>query len=226
MAASRDRAIPMMIVCLVLIRGSQSAGKIPMRHLTEALVLNTGDYDDYTATVPSVVTTHRGTKERCDYDPCRENQVPCANLSLSTHCLCPGSTLHNQVPDAPQLKSVSWNGTEVVVQWCAPYSHVTRYVVTVGGEERRTFREDQRSGGVGEVEHITEVCVFAVNDAGDKESCLMYQPRASSLPLTAGLIGGALGFLLLLLLAVLLCRHRRQRKQEASISMHNAVETQ
>lgn len=183
--------------------------------------------DPVTTIVPKMVPSVGGPLQRCDYNPCLETQVPCAVLSKSTGCLCPGFTLNNMVPDAPSLKSVSWNGSEVVVRWCAPYSYVSAYVVTVGGQERKRFGKDQRSGGVDNIDHIAEVCVIAVNDAGEKGSCMMYQPRDNSLPLKAGLIGGALGFLLLLLLAVLLWRHRRQRRQqEAGIFMHDTAEAQ
>lgn len=243
MAASRDLAFPLVIVCLLLIRGysplpttSQAAGRNPTGPLTppgfaiEAFLLSSDDYTQYddpvTLTPHNRVSPHGRTLDRCVYDPCLETQTTCADLAALTGCLCPGFTLHNVVPEAPLLKSVSWNGSEVVLQWCAPHSYVTAYTVTVGGEDKQTFGKDRRSGGVGDVEHITEVCVVAVNDAGkSKGSCLMYQPGDSSLPLKAGLIGGALGFLLLLLLAILLWRHRRQRKQEASISMHNTAET-
>ncbi|XP_040906717.1 leucine-rich repeat neuronal protein 4 [Toxotes jaculatrix] len=244
MAASRDYPFPLLIVCLLFVRGysplpttSLETGTNPMRpmgpsgFLTEALVLSTEDYDQLedpvTPIVPKVVSPHGGIPQRCNYNPCLENQVSCTLMAASTGCLCPGSTLHNRVPDAPDLKSVSWNGSEVVIQWCAPYSYVTAYVVKVGGQERQQFGNHQRSGAVGDIDHITEVCVFAENDSGTSDgSCMMYSPRDNSLPLKAGLIGGALGFLLLLLLAVLLWRHRRQRKQEASISMHDTAETQ
>ncbi|XP_070773506.1 leucine-rich repeat neuronal protein 4 [Enoplosus armatus] len=243
MAASRDLPFPLVIVCLALIRGcaplptpSRVAGTHPVSPLrprwfsTEALVLPPDDYyedDTVTPILPKRVSPVEGTLTRCNYKPCLEGQIPCADLAASTGCLCPGFTLYDVAPEAPNLKSVSWNGSEVVIQWCAPSSHVTAYIVTVGGQERQTFGKDQRSGGVGDIDHISEVCVVAVNDAGDSDgSCLMFQPRDSSLPLKAGLIGGALGFLLLLLLAVLLWRHKRQRKQEASISMHDTAETQ
>ncbi|XP_044079389.1 leucine-rich repeat neuronal protein 4 [Siniperca chuatsi] len=239
MAASRDLAFPLVIVCMVLIRGysplpttSQVAGN-PMKprgFSTEAFVLHSEDYhqdeDTVTPILPNTVSSVKWTFQRCDYKPCLENQIPCADLAASTGCSCPGITLHNVAPEAPNLKSVSWNGSEVVIRWCAPNSYVTGYIVTVGGQERQKFEKDKRSGGVGNIDHISEVCVVAVNDAGDNGSCMMYQPRDNSLPLKAGLIGGALGFLLLLLLAVLLWRHKRQRKQEASISMHETAGTQ
>lgn len=244
MAASRDLPFPLVIVCLVLIRGyfslpttSRVAGTNPTRPLaprgfsTEAFALSSEDYSQYDDPVTPALNTkvfpNAGTPERCNYNPCLESQVPCPDLSAKTGCLCPGFTLHTEVPEAPRLKSVAWNGSEVVIQWCAPNSYVTSYVVTVGGEEVQTFKKSRRSGGLGDIDHIAKVCVSAVNNAGEGErDCQMYHPRDNSLPLKAGLIGGALGLLLLLLLGVLLWRHKRQRKQEASISMHDTAGTQ
>ncbi|KAM6911262.1 leucine-rich repeat neuronal protein 4 [Lycodopsis pacificus] len=241
MAANRGLAFTLGMVCLVLIRGysplpttSQLAETNPTRPpAPRGLTTETFDFptEDYSLMEDSTVTPTRNAAspfgKRCDYNPCLDSQIPCAVLRTSTGCLCPGLTLHNEVPNTPTLKSVSWNGSEVVARWCAPHSYVTAYIVKVGGQERRRFRKDQRSGGLGDMDHNTEVCVVAVNDAGDSErSCLTYPPRDSSLSLKAGLIGGALGFLLLLLLAVLLWRHKRQRKQEASISMHDTAETE
>ncbi|XP_054482445.1 LRRN4 C-terminal-like protein [Anoplopoma fimbria] len=236
MAASRDLAFPLAIVCLVLIRSyspqpttSQVVEKNPIRPVTphgietKNNVFSDNDYNIYdepvTPNTRDKVSPIVGPRKRCDYNTCLESQIPCAKLSL-TGCLCPGFTLHNVVPEAPNLKSVSWNGSEVVAQWCAPLSYITTYIVTVGGEERQRFGEDKRSGGLGHVDPLTEVCVVAVNDAGDSEgSCMKYQSRGISLPMKAGLIGGALVFLLLLLLAVLLWWRKKQRKQETSISM-------
>lgn len=242
MTANRGLAFTLGMVCLVLITGysplpttSQLAETNPTRPPTRGLTTETFDFptedysllEDNTVAPPTRTAASPFGKKRCDYNPCLDSQIPCAVLATSTGCLCPGLTLHNEVPNTPTLTSVSWNGSEVVARWCAPHSYVTAYIVKVGGQERRRFRKDQRSGRLGDMDHNTEVCVVAVNDAGDSErSCLTYPPRDSSLPLKAGLIGGALGFLLLLLLAVLLWRHKRQRKQEASISMHDTAETE
>ncbi|XP_068457451.1 LRRN4 C-terminal-like protein [Clinocottus analis] len=246
MAASRDLAFPLVIVCLVVIRGysplpttSQVPETNPKRPQTPRGPA-TGAFspDDYTNNDEDPVTTVAGRNkfpsgenlQPCDYNPCLENQIPCITQTRAftqTGCMCPGFTLNSVVPEAPELKSVSWNGSEVVARWCAPYSYVTAFIVTVKGEERQRFGKDQRSGGVGDIDHEQDVCVVAVNDAGDsKESCLTYKLTDSSLPLKAGLIGGGLGFLLLFLLAVLLCRHKKQKKQEASISMHDTAETE
>ncbi|CAG5874621.1 unnamed protein product [Menidia menidia] len=220
----RNLPFPLALICLVSIRGhcplpttSGLAWMYPDGHE----LFSDDDYD-----YEKAVTTSTGSSQRCDYHPCRESQTPCADLAEISHCLCPGFTLHNEAPRAPDLKSVSWNGSDVVAKWCEPHSYVSFYIVTVGGEDRQTFTRDQRNGGVGEIDHISQVCVVAVNDAGKSDpSCLMYKP-ADKRPLTAGLIGGALGFLLLLVLALTVWRCRRQRKQDSGISMKNRTETE
>ncbi|XP_030602455.1 leucine-rich repeat neuronal protein 4 [Archocentrus centrarchus] len=238
MAAMRDLLSPLGIICLVFIRGycplpMALQGMHPMRtrgpssHSSEDQFVSTEDYSQYedivTTTSSKRLTPGGGTLQQCDYDPCLEGQTSCFQLAISTHCLCRGLPL-NEVPKAPSLSSVSWNGSKVVLKWCAPYSHVTAYIVTVGGEERMTFGEGERSGAVGDIDDIAEVCVKAVNNAGASDgSCMIYHPKDNNLALTAGLIGGALGFLLLVLLVILLWR---QRKQEATISMSNTAETQ
>lgn len=220
--AMRNHPFLLVIICLLSIGGhgplNLSAGTgIPPR----GPAYPTEDYDDLddtsTPVVPVKKTTNAVTYSRCDYNPCREKQTPCEVLATSFSCLCPGFSLDNQRPDRPSLRSVSWNGSGVVVQWCAPYSQVTAYVVTVGGGNKQTLKEDQRSVVLDQIDHKAEVCVVAKNSAGDSDqSCMEYQPTNNSLPLTAGLIGGALGLLLLILLVVLLCRRRRQKKQEAT----------
>ncbi|TKS83948.1 LRRN4 C-terminal-like protein [Collichthys lucidus] len=213
--------VPALMLCLLLIRPSSSSSSSEVDP----------DYNpDYTPPSSPPKTHHPFSGKRCDYSPCREGQVACPVLADSTGCLCPGFTLQDAAPEAPSLTSVSWNGSDVVASWCAPNSYVTGYTVTVrqtltGKEERLTLGQDKRSGVLGHVDHVSEVCVVAVNDAGqspETASCLPYEPRDSSLPLKAGLIGGALGLLMLVLLGVLLWRHRRQRKQQSGVSMRDA----
>lgn len=244
MAASRGLPVPLVIVCLVLIRGysplpttSGVAAMDPTRppgprgYTTDDSLLSVEDYDpDRIETTDAPIRSNTLPPlwgKRCNYDPCLESQISCSVLKAKTGCLCPGFTTQREAPEEPNLKSVSWNGSEVVVHWCEPYSYVTVYIVRVAGKERQRFGKDRRAGGLGDIEEVSEVCVAAVNDVAEsKESCMMYRPRDRSLPLKAGLIGGALGLLLLLLLAVLLWRHKRQRKQQASISMRETAETQ
>lgn len=226
--ASVMRNLPHLVVLmwLVSIRGfcpmPTTSGATEKSH-RESSPSTYDEYDyDYTSTPVAAdrASPNGGAPKFCDYRPCREKQTPCVELAASTGCFCPGFTLYNEAPLVPDLRTVSWNGSDVVARWCAPNSYVTAYVVTVGGEEKLKFGSGERSGAVGQLDHIVEVCVSAVNDAGNsKPSCMMYQPRDIKLPLTAGIIGGALGLLLLLLLVVLLWRRRRQRKLEAGVSM-------
>ncbi|XP_028323033.1 leucine-rich repeat neuronal protein 4 [Gouania willdenowi] len=184
--------------------------------------------EDPTSGPPKVVTLSPGgrTLQRCDYSPCLEEQPPCEELAASMGCLCPGFTLYTVAPQAPDIKSVWWNGSEVVLRWCAPYSFVTAYVVTAGGQVRQTFGPQQRSGSLGVMEEQTQVCVLALNEAGRSQgSCATFRPPGRGLPLTAGLVGGALGLLVLVLLGVLLWRHRKQRKHEVSVTVMDRTET-
>uniref|UniRef100_A0A665U3E0 Uncharacterized protein n=1 Tax=Echeneis naucrates TaxID=173247 RepID=A0A665U3E0_ECHNA len=171
----------------------------------ELVMLSTEDYYDLDdpVTPNSPIRMSKPTlTERCNYNPCLEGQS-CKVLADSTGCLCPGLTLPSVAPEKPNLKSVSWNGSQVVIEWCAPNSYVTAYVVTVAGKERQKFGNNRRTGAVGMIDHTAKVCVAAENDSGISDgSCMKYQPGDSSLALKAGLIGGALGFLLLLFLAI------------------------
>ncbi|XP_019728850.1 leucine-rich repeat neuronal protein 4 [Hippocampus comes] len=233
MAATRH--VPLMVICLLLFSGSTSqptTKRAPGVNRTrpEAIVLPSDDYydnEDEVATVPTkTISSNGGTSKRCDYNPCEEDQPTCFELSVINDCLCPGSTSHLVAPQPPVLKTVTWNGSDVVLRWCAPHSFVKGYRVTVGGSERQRFGKERRSGGAGLVESVSEVCVAALNDAGESEgSCMMYRPKERSVALKAGLIGGALGLLLLVLLAVLLWRRRQQRKRQNGIPMGGAAQT-
>uniref|UniRef100_A0A3Q2U2I0 Epidermal growth factor receptor-like transmembrane-juxtamembrane segment domain-containing protein n=1 Tax=Fundulus heteroclitus TaxID=8078 RepID=A0A3Q2U2I0_FUNHE len=216
--AMRNHPLPLVFVCLLSIRGPLPSASAGTGMPPNGPILPTEDYDrldEDTTVAPVRQSTHAGPLQRCDYHPCREKQTLCEVLAASSGCLCPGLTLHDRRPEPPKLSSVSWNGSAVVVRWCAPNSHVKNYVVTIGGEEMPLLANDRRSAALEQIDGKAEVCVTALNNAGGSErSCMEYQPSSSSLPLTAGLIGGALGLLLLILLVALLCRRRRLKKQE------------
>ncbi|KAK7925513.1 hypothetical protein WMY93_007823 [Mugilogobius chulae] len=234
MTAKRDLLLPLLLICLLktissLPMTSQSPEFDPLEAVTllgsptEGYVFVPEYFDDFDSTVTSSVPfipTHSGDAfKRCDYKPCLENQPSCYELSASTGCLCPGFTLNNVLPESPSLKTVTLNGSEVIVEWCEPLSYVTDYVVTVGGQEKHTFSRDKRRGSIGQVDNVIQVCVSALNNAGESgASCTMYQPKDTSLPLKIGLVGGVLVLLAVLLMVVLVWRRRRQRKQEAHIS--------
>lgn len=231
MAACSDLPLPLALLCLVLIRGLSAlpaslgvhpAGTPPPPPpATEDPFLTSEDYNDqypHSTHLPDKQPpTSSGPLERCNYNPCVENQTTCQQPVATRRCRCPGFTLPDQAPLPPVLRSLAWNGSQVAVRWCAPHSHVTGYRATVGGAERGKFGTGQRSGGLGAVDHMTEVCLLAVNEVGASEAvCQMYSDDGhggGGLLLTLGLVGGALVLLLLPLLAVLLWRRRRQRKQ-------------
>ncbi|XP_067113895.1 LRRN4 C-terminal-like protein [Osmerus mordax] len=196
--------------------------------------LNSDDYEDAYAddTVPTREPALPGNTdlEPCDYDPCQQDQIPCHLLSAQRDCLCPGLTSYLEVPDPPSLMVLSQEGSEVVVQWCAPSSPVSSYLVTVDEGNTKVFGQNVRRGSIGEVPQGVKVCVLALNDSGLSDpaggSCATFQPSGkSSTALKAGLIGGALGFLLLLSLALLLWRLRARRKAGTRISTHDTLET-
>lgn len=222
MATCSDHGLPLALLCLVIIRGLSAlpAASGPPSTVDPFLIVEDYSDDQYpsTTTAPTVPrSTITGPIQRCDYNPCAENQPPCQQLAATRRCRCPGFTLDNQAPLPPELRSLAWNGSQVVVRWCAPYSAVTGYWVTVGGAFRGEFGTGQRSVGLGAVKDKTEVCLSAMNSSGlSKAVCQMYRYDGHGrrgLMLTMVLVGGALGLLLLLLPLILLWRRRRQRKQ-------------
>lgn len=232
MAPNAGPLLPLVITCLVFVGGFSSLPTAPgrTRSLLTAPFQNTEDYSQYEDVTPAAPLTPApgdGAYEPCDYNPCLEDQVPCADLAAATRCLCPGLTPHTQLPDPPDLRSASWNGSEVVIRWCAPSSHVTEYRVTVGGEERGKFGKEQRSGGVGSVEDVSNVCLVAANDVGESDaSCVMYQGGGGGVALKAGLVGGAVVLLLLAALLLLLWRRKGQSKERLGAATSGAADAQ
>lgn len=247
MAADGDRHLLLLLVLLFPVSDGSSVNTsqhasgprpgttLPLRPRGNArLNLNSDDYYDVseleTTTAPGSVPTQAGDLEPCDYDRCLDEQTPCHLLSLAHNCLCPGLSTRLEPPEPPALHSLSHNASGVVVHWCAPYSHVTSYKVTVGAGNPVEFGQRTRTGSIGEVPRGVEVCVLAVNSLGDSEpgegSCRIFQPpEDGSVGLKIGLIGGALGLLLLLSLALLLWRLRARRKAGARISTHDTTES-
>ncbi|XP_057707104.1 leucine-rich repeat neuronal protein 4 [Corythoichthys intestinalis] len=173
-------------------------------------------------------------REICNFNPCLENQVPCAKLLAETGCLCPGISGADQSPHAPRLHALmpinkGENRGKVEVKWCAPTSVVTKYRVVVEGQDEKTieFGEAFRQGLVGSLEIGTKVCVEAVNKAGHSTptefSCLRYDPPSSSgYEVLGGIIGGGI-LLLLLIFAVILwrCQKNRNAKRDSTDGLGN-----
>ncbi|GLD70270.1 LRRN4 C-terminal-like protein [Lates japonicus] len=127
------------------------------------------------------------TRELCQYDPCSEKQEPCEHLSSRTGCLCPGLSGADMPPHAPRIQALlpvneGDNRGKVEVQWCAPSSVVSGYIVVVEGSNRYTleFGDALRQGLVGSLEVGTKVCVEAKNKAGHSTpsdfSCMRCDP--------------------------------------------------
>lgn len=243
MPANRDPPPPLVILLLALLSGnpafatpSEVSGTNhtvkPRGRVYDNLGLKPddyySDYDDHDPlSQPNPAPSQSTAPKICDYDVCLELQLPCSQLA---NCLCPGISLGLEVPAAPTLKRLYKEGSEVVVRWCAPYSIVTHYQVVVDAQEPLEFAEGKRTGAVGKVERGMKVCVVAVNNAGvsapTEFSCMIYKPpEDNNVALKAGLIGGALGFLLLLSLGVLLWRLRARRKADARISTRDTDDT-
>lgn len=224
MAACSALPLPLALLCLLLPTGGRlAAGGPPPSPPTEDPFLSTDDYQDQyplsTEEPDTAAPTSGGgggPMQRCDYDSCEEDLPPCQQLEANRGCLCPGLTPADVAPLPPQLRWLGWNGSQVLVRWCAPHSHVTGYRATVGGAIRGHFGWGQRSGGLDAVAPMEEVCLLAINRAGASQpACQTYRHQGgagSRLALTLGLVGGALG--LLLLLGGLVWSHSRQRRQQ------------
>lgn len=153
----------------------------------------------------------------CDYDPCVAQTTPCTEISAKTGCLCPGLTGSERKPKAPELRELKLEQSgQVVVHWCAPYSTVTHYKVTLkgGDEQQQIFGEYLRNGAVPGLKFGETVCVSAENEAGvSEESCAQYEPpKLDYAALISGVIGGVIGILVLTLVAVFLWRRKSCRK--------------
>lgn len=178
------------------------------------------DYEESISPPPELLQyTHtavlHGEPQLCQYDPCRENQEPCMDISERTGCLCPGVSGADVAPQAPRISELQpiSNGNDrgdVEVRWCAPSSVVSGYRVVFQDSNRQPleFQAFLRSGSVGQLDPGEKVCVEAVNKAGHSVptefSCQRYDPPGSPDPrLLAGVIGGGLTFILLLIIVAL-----------------------
>ncbi|XP_052005660.1 LRRN4 C-terminal-like protein [Xyrauchen texanus] len=192
----------------------------PVKHIPIPI----GDYDEETSKTTlspklSGLTTTRAVSQLCDYDPCVAQTTPCSVTSDQTGCLCPGLTGPEVRPGAPKLQEVKLDRSgEVIVHWCAPRSTVTHYkVIPKGGEgQGKVYGEFLRNSSVPGLKVGDTVCVVAINQAGvSEEECARYEPpQPDQAALSAVIISGCVGFLVLVsLVAVLLLRQRCQKEQ-------------
>lgn len=212
--------LPVLLLCLL---GSSSALEGPIHVVF--------DVDDTTTTPPEKytdVTRGVGKQQICNYDLCVGQQESCQEIAAKIGCLCPGITPYSVPPLSPQVKSVTQaDAGRVTIRWCAPFSFVSQYRVTVEGkvDQPHVFEQTFRNATLTGVRIGQKVCVQAMNNAGvslyTKDSCLTYKPeKVANTPLVAGVIAGGLGFILLLTMVALImwrrkacCKGRTDRAQ-------------
>lgn len=185
------------------------------------------DYSDCeeTTTEPSSSSTSEAPElHPCKYDMCVEQQQTCKELAAVTPCLCPGLSPQDNPPSPPHLSGLTQQDDKgLVVHWCAPTSIVTHYIVLVKGKDKVIEREIEvkerkRATVLRDVAAGALVCVKAVNIVGNStQSCATFEPQHSDsgLALKLGIIGGVVGLIVLLVLALLLWRHKTWRKSTA-----------
>ncbi|XP_056602572.1 LRRN4 C-terminal-like protein [Triplophysa dalaica] len=186
-------------------------------------------YEDISIEPPSSSPTESEYTERseCLYDMCMEQQGTCRDLAVATGCLCPGLSGSHIPPSPPRIAKVIQEDAKVVeVHWCAPTSIVTHYIVSVEGKDKVMERnlkvkDKKRAAVLVDVSAGELVCVEAVNTAGasekNSESCITYEPQTSDsgLALKLEIIGGVVGLLVVLIVAVLLWRHKKHQRSTA-----------
>lgn len=188
------------------------------------------DYDKDHSSAPKVtsatkITVLQNAPKLCKYDSCSEKQEPCGNISERTGCLCPGISPANMPPNAPRINALlpineGKDKGKVEIQWCAPSSVVTKYIVVIeeGGEDALEFQAFSRRGLVRSLEAGVKVCVEAVNNAGHSTasdfSCQRYDPpNNSDQNWLAGLIGGGVALLVLLIIVpIIVWRYQMSQK--------------
>ncbi|CAL8365179.1 unnamed protein product [Lota lota] len=235
MIAAKDSVRALWIVLLALL-GSWPCVATPTQELGKNNMLTEPeDSDDYYNTFedPPLPTSHPSPKKEtdlqpCVYDVCLEQKAPCSVLAAQNGCLCLGITLEAVTPEAPTMMSLTTEGSEgVVVRWCSPHSLVTTYSIKVVEKQRVTVDGSLRSGKLEGLNHGDKVCVIAENAAGEgPESCMTYRSEEDNVSLKAGLIGGALGLVLLAVLAVLLWKYTQRRRSGARISTQDRDDSQ
>lgn len=175
--------------------------------------------DETTTSLPDIeyteVTRGAGNQQLCNYDLCVAQQESCQEIAAKIGCLCPGITPHSEPPFSPEVKGVTpvENG-QVIVYWCAPFSFVSKYRVTVEEGQSYDFGETFRNATLTGVRVGQKVCVQAMNNAGVSSlaegSCSTYKlEKVANTPLLAGVIAGGAGFILLLTVVALVMWRRK-----------------
>ncbi|KAK6489692.1 leucine-rich repeat neuronal protein 4-like [Huso huso] len=155
----------------------------------------------------------------CDYDPCRDRQMPCLDLQKLHKCLCPGMSTAATRPNPPTLKAAAEiTYTSANIHWCAPYSTVSEYQLKVEREDRlvhlndhihETFRRFTLYGLPAGTTHL--VCVAAKNKAGTSEDVCTTFKTEHDYTIFMYAFATATGLLLLVVIILAVCLYKRSK---------------
>ncbi|XP_041106486.1 leucine-rich repeat neuronal protein 4-like isoform X2 [Polyodon spathula] len=155
----------------------------------------------------------------CDYDPCRDLQIPCLDLQKLHKCLCPGMSTAAIRPNPPMLKEASEiTYTSANIHWCAPYSAVSEYQLKVEREDglvhlndhiHETFRRFTVYGLPAGTTH--SVCVAAKNKAGTSDEVCTTFKTEHDYTIFMYAFATATGLLLLVAIVLAVCLYKRSK---------------
>ncbi|KFO72927.1 Leucine-rich repeat neuronal protein 4, partial [Cuculus canorus] len=198
---------------------------------TRSLIHYVDDYDyDEQSTETPVQLAHTA----CDYNPCRHLQKPCSELQSASHCLCPGMSREDEIPDPPMLREVSEvTDSSAQIRWCAPNSVVHTYelMLHAQGNEDRQFVLDNIYSTARQytlynlLPYTTyHICVTASNKAGSSQtasqgiprnSCTRFKTKPSYKSIFAALAAASGLFLIsTVILSLCLCKARKKPQSE------------
>ncbi|CAH2255321.1 leucine-rich repeat neuronal 4 [Pelobates cultripes] len=185
------------------------------------------DYD-YHGAEDKPKTTIMNQVVSCDYDPCRHLQTPCFDLQQDMHCLCPGLSGENIVPEPPRLREVTEiTDTSAQIHWCAPNSVVHKYqlVYYMAGYEDQSvvdnIYETARQYTLYNLlpDTMYRICAVSVNKAGvsntendnlSKSPCTEFKTKPSYIIIMATL-SALCGLFLVAITVMSVCLYKMRK---------------
>uniref|UniRef100_H3BDU6 LRRN4 C-terminal like n=1 Tax=Latimeria chalumnae TaxID=7897 RepID=H3BDU6_LATCH len=135
----------------------------------------TANYDyNYNDNAESPLLPSGRPLKLCNYNRCRDKQIPCEELMKKEDCLCPGVTGPKVQPDPPRIQEVIASRSTASIHWCAPTSTVEGYFLIYRKVEVQdvmktpVFNQTTRIETLSGLDFDTSyfVCVVASNKAG------------------------------------------------------------
>ncbi|NXG61955.1 LRRN4 protein, partial [Hemiprocne comata] len=187
------------------------------------------DYNDQPTETPVQVVY-----VACDYNPCRHLQKPCSELQSVSHCLCPGMSREDEVPDPPRLREVSEvTDSSAQIRWCAPNSVVHTYELILHAQDKEDRKlvldniySTARQHTLYNLSPYTtyHICVTASNKAGSSQavsqgipgnSCTRFKTKPSYKSVFAALSAASGLFLIsTIILSLCLCKACKKPQSE------------